>query len=94
MGGAMDLVSQGRVIVLTTHTTKKSEPKILKQCTLPLTGYKVVDMIITEKCVFKVDKKNGLILTEIADGVTLEELSHTTGCEFSISPDLKPMQQA
>jgi 3-oxoacid CoA-transferase len=94
MGGAMDLVSQGRVIVLTTHTTKKNEPKILKECTLPLTGYRVADMIITEKCVFKVDKQNGLILIEIADGVTLDELSRTTDCEFKISPDLKPMQQA
>ena len=95
MGGAMDLVgSQGRVIVLTTHNDKNKEPKILSQCTLPLTGYRVVDMIITEKCVFKVDRQHGLILTEIADDVKISDLTKCTGCDFTISPDLKPMQQA
>ncbi len=95
MGGAMDLVgSQGRVIVLTTHTSKNNEPKILSQCNLPLTGYRVVDMIITEKCVFKVDKHHGLHLIEIADGVKISELLKITGCDFTVSPDLRPMQQA
>ncbi len=96
MGGAMDLVGTGksRVIVLTTHTSKTGEAKILSQCTLPLTGYRVVEMIITEKCVFKVDKREGLTLIEIADGVKLSDLTKTTGCDFKISPGLKPMQQA
>lgn len=95
MGGAMDLVgSQGRVVVLTTHTSNKNEPKILSQCTLPLTGYRVVDTIITELCVFKVDKHEGLILTEIAEGVKMADLTKLTGCEFIVSPDLRPMQQA
>ena len=95
MGGAMDLVgSQGRVIVLTNHTDKYNAPKILSQCTLPLTGYRVVDMIITEKCVFKVDRHQGLILTEIAEGENIGVLAKSTGCNFKISPDLKIMQQA
>jgi 3-oxoacid CoA-transferase len=95
MGGAMDLVgSQGRVVVLTTHTAKNNEPKIVTQCNLPLTGYRAVDMIITDKCVFKVDKEQGLKLIEIADGVKIADLLKITGCDFTIAPDLKPMQQA
>ena len=97
MGGAMDLVSasddESRVIVLTTHCSKTGEPKILEQCSLPLTGYRVVNMIITEKCVFKIDKEKGLVLTEIADGVTVDEVKRTTGCTFIVSPNLKPMGQ-
>ena len=94
MGGAMDLVGGGnRVIVLMTHTSKKGEPKILAQCQLPLTGYRIVDMIITEKCVFKCNKHEGLILTEIAEGVDISEIAKTTACSFKISEDLKPMAQ-
>ena len=87
MGGAMDLVgARGtRVVVLTTHTAKNGQPKILAQCALPLTGYRVVDTIITEKCVFKVDTHEGLTLTEIADGVTIPELTKITGCEFKVN---------
>ncbi|CAF0718051.1 unnamed protein product [Brachionus calyciflorus] len=94
MGGAMDLVGSGnRVVVLMTHTSKKGEPKILAQCQLPLTGYRVVDMIITEKCVFKCDKHEGLILTEIAEGVDISEIAKTTACSFRISENLKQMGQ-
>ena len=57
----------------------------MPQCTLPLTGYKVVEMIITEKCVFKVDKREGLTLIEIADGVEMSDLVATTGCEFKVN---------
>ncbi len=95
MGGAMDLVgSQGRVVVLSTHTDKNNQPKILAQCSLPLTGYRVVDLIITDKCVFKVDKQHGLILIELAEDTSISELTKITGSDFIISPDLKPMQQA
>lgn len=59
-----------------------------------MTGYRVVDLIITEKCVFKVDKGQGLILTEIADGVKIDEIMKKTGCDFKIAEDLKPMGQA
>lgn len=94
MGGAMDLVAgRQRVVVLMTHTSKTGEHKILSQCDLPLTGYRVVDMIITDKAVFEVDKKAGLTLTELADGVTLDEITKSTGCDFKVAKDLKPMGQ-
>lgn len=94
MGGAMDLVSSGnKVIVTMEHTAKGGGHKILEQCTLPLTGVQCVDMIITDKCVFEVNKENGLILTELADGVSVEDIIYSTGCEFEVSEDLKVMGQ-
>jgi 3-oxoacid CoA-transferase subunit B len=76
MGGAMDLVAGvKRVIVVMEHTSKDGQPKLLKQCSLPLTGQRVVDMVITELGVFAVDKTGagGVTVVELADGVTLEE---------------------
>ncbi|XP_022109439.1 succinyl-CoA:3-ketoacid coenzyme A transferase 1, mitochondrial-like [Acanthaster planci] len=95
MGGAMDLVSAARtkVVVTMEHQAKGGKPKILDSCTLPLTGTQCVDMIITEMCVFEVDKETGLTLTEIAEGVTIEDVVEATGCEFEVSADLKPMGQ-
>ncbi|XP_025110701.1 succinyl-CoA:3-ketoacid coenzyme A transferase 1, mitochondrial-like [Pomacea canaliculata] len=95
MGGAMDLVSScsTKVIVTMEHTAKGGKHKILSECDLPLTGKNCVNMIITEKAVFNVDKEEGLTLTEVAEGVELEDVVEATGCEFKISPDLKPMQQ-
>lgn len=97
MGGAMDLVgcssSGTKVVVTMEHTSKSGEPKIVQSCTLPLTGKNCVDMIITEKGVFEVDKENGLTLTEVADGVSVEEILTTTACSFDVSPSLKPMEQ-
>ncbi|RVE51158.1 hypothetical protein evm_004123 [Chilo suppressalis] len=91
MGGAMDLVSAPRtkVVVTMEHTAKNGAHKILPECSLPLTGKNCVDMIITEKCVFEVDKESGLTLTEIADGLTVEDIIVSTGCEFNVSPKLK-----
>lgn len=93
MGGAMDLVSapKTKVVVTMEHTAKNGSHKILPECTLPLTGKNCVDMIITEKCVFEVDKENGLTLTELADGVKVEDIVVSTGSEFNVSPKLKKM---
>jgi len=94
MGGAMDLVSSGtRVVVTMEHNAKDGGFKILDKCTLPLTGKAVVDRIITDLCVFDVDKHTGkLVLVEIAEEVVgVEELRKRTGCGFDVSPDLKKM---
>ena len=84
MGGAMDLVAGvRRVVVVMEHVSKRSEPKILPECTLPLTGAGVVDLIITDLCVFSCDRKNGgLALLELAPGVTLEEVTRHTAAAF------------
>uniref|UniRef100_A0A9L0IBS6 3-oxoacid CoA-transferase 1 n=1 Tax=Equus asinus TaxID=9793 RepID=A0A9L0IBS6_EQUAS len=95
MGGAMDLVSSAktRVVVTMEHSTKANEPKILEKCTMPLTGKRCVDRIITERAVFDVDKKRGLTLTELWEGLTVEDIRKSTGSTFAVSPDLRPMQQ-
>jgi 3-oxoacid CoA-transferase len=76
------------------HNSKDGGKKILNECSLPLTGKGVVHMIVTEKAVFEVDKETGLTLTEIADGITMEDMVASTGAEFRVAEDLKPMQQA
>ena len=86
MGGAMDLVhGASKIIAMTDHITKKGAPKILKECRLPLTGAKCVDMIVTTHAVFSVDPEEGLTLIECADGVTVEELREITEADFKVA---------
>jgi len=95
MGGAMDLVCSGaRVIVTMEHTDRKGNPKILPECTLPLTGHQVVDTIVTEKGVFEVlPKGEGLVLTEIAEDETVDSIREATLADFTVSDDLCTMLQ-
>src|SRR5881227_2470044 len=91
MGGAMDLVAGARrVIVAMEHTTREGQPKILKKCTLPLTGLKVVDTIVTEMAYIRVST-TGLVLEEVAPGLTAEDVQRATEATLLTSPDLKTM---
>ena len=84
MGGAMDLVAGARrVIIAMEHTTKDGGHKILPKCTLPLTGLKVVHMIVTELAVIEVTPR-GLVLKEIASGITIDEVRRATGAELIV----------
>ncbi|HCX14636.1 MAG TPA: succinyl-CoA--3-ketoacid-CoA transferase [Rhodospirillaceae bacterium] len=89
MGGAMDLVAGvPRLVILMEHVNKSGEHKILKECTLPLTGKGVVNMIISDLCVFEVSRP-GLMLMEIAPNVTIDEIQEKTGPEFKVCPELE-----
>ena len=85
MGGAMDLVAGvKKIVVVMEHTNKAGESKILKKCDLPLTGTECVDMIISDLCVFTLERgKKGLTLVELAPGVTLEEVTAKTRATFT-----------
>ncbi|KAI0127200.1 succinyl-CoA:3-ketoacid-coenzyme A transferase [Xylariales sp. AK1849] len=92
MGGAMDLVSnpdQTKIVVATEHVDKKGKSKIVQDCKLPLTGKGVVSTIITDMAVFQVDRiKGGLTLTEIAEGLGLEDVKKNTDADFAVADDL------
>lgn len=92
MGGAMDLVTGAKkVIVATEHCTKKGDSKILKECIYPLTGANVVNVIVTELAYMTVTDK-GLVLNEIAPGVTVEEVVNKTEAELIIPENVKVME--
>ncbi len=91
MGGAMDLVAGARrVIIAMEHATRDGQPKILKKCTLPLTGVKVVDTIVTEMAYIRVTHE-GLVLEEVAPGLTAEDVQRATEARLHVSPTLKTM---
>ncbi|KAJ4311603.1 hypothetical protein N0V94_007867 [Neodidymelliopsis sp. IMI 364377] len=96
MGGAMDLVSNPeatKVVVATEHVAKDGSSKIVQECKLPLTGAKCVSTIITDLCVFEVDRVNGgLTLTEVAPGVTVEQVREKTDAEFKVADNLRSME--
>lgn len=85
MGGAMDLVANvKRVVVLMEHVAKDGTPKLLKQCSFPLTGIACVDRVITDLCIMDIDSQ-GMHLIKIADGVTLDEIKAKTEAEFTVN---------
>jgi 3-oxoacid CoA-transferase subunit B len=91
MGGAMDLVAGAkRVIVAMEHITKHGDPKILKRCTLPLTGVGVVDTIVTEMAYIRITRE-GLVLEEVAEGLTADDVQRATGADLMVSGGLKTM---
>lgn len=86
MGGAMDLVAgTKRVIVAMEHCNKKGDAKILSQCNLPLTGSACVDMVVTDLGVFNIQRGQGMTLTELAPGVSLQEVKDKTEAKFDVS---------
>ncbi len=92
MGGAMDLVAGARrVIIAMEHCTKEGQPKILRKCTLPLTGMHVVNTIVTDMALIQV-MPTGLVLEETAPGLTVEDVQRATQPELMISPVLKVME--
>ena len=91
MGGAMDLVASARrLVVAMEHTTKSGGPKILNKCTLPITGFRVVKMIVTEMAVISVTPQ-GLVVEEIAPDVTVEELRTATQAELIVPDNVRTM---
>ncbi|MGC9292365.1 MAG: CoA transferase subunit B [Acidobacteriaceae bacterium] len=93
MGGAMDLVASARrVVIAMEHTSKDGRPKILKRCTLPMTGLRVVDTIVTELAYIRVTPE-GLVLEEVAPGETAESVQAVTGARLIVSPHLRAMPQ-
>ncbi len=91
MGGAMDIIcGVPNVIIATRHCNKNGDPKIVKSCSYPLTGVGVVNTIITEYCVMEIRDKH-LVLTELRDDITVEELQKITGAPFEVAKDCKEM---
>ncbi len=90
IGGSMDLVVGAKKVIVAMEHLSKDEIKIVQKCDLPLTGYREVNLIITERCVFEVTK-DGLVMTEINPMFSVEDIKASTGAEFKVAPDLKSM---
>lgn len=88
MGGAMDLVSGVKRVIVTMEHTNKGKPKIMEKCTIPITGSKCIDTVITEQAVFRM-RDGELVLTEIAKEFSLEQVLANTGYKPKIADDLK-----
>ncbi len=91
MGGAMDLVAGAKRVIIAMEHTAKGKPKIVKECTLPLTGVGVVNTVITELGVIEVTPE-GLVLTEVAPGVTPEEVQEATDARLSVAKELREVK--
>src|SRR5690554_5678611 len=91
MGGAMDLLVGAKKVIVAMQHSSNGKPKILKRCTLPFTAVKEVDMIVTELGVMQITEK-GILLTEIAPGVTVEEIQAATEATLIISDNLKTIE--
>lgn len=94
----MDLVgnpSKTKIVVATEHVARDGSAKIVQECALPLTGARVVSTIITDLCVFEVDREGaqgGLTLVELAPGVTVEEVREKTDARFEVAESLGEME--
>lgn len=91
MGGSMDLIVGAKKVIVAMEHTNKGAIKIVKKCDLPLTAYKEVDLIITERCVFNITPQ-GLVLSEINPLFTIEDIKTCTDASFSVSPEIKFME--
>ena len=91
MGGSMDLIVGAKKVIVAMEHLSKDQIKIVKKCNLPLTAYREVNLIITERCVLKV-MPTGLLLTEINPMYTVEDIKNSTTADFTVSPDLKYME--
>lgn len=91
MGGAMDLVYGARKVIVTVEHYGKAGSKILKKCRLPVTGQGVVDVIITDKAVFEVTG-DGLMLAEVAEGLTVDDIREITEADFVVAKNIRPYQ--
>ncbi|SMH35750.1 3-oxoacid CoA-transferase subunit B [Azospirillum agricola] len=90
MGGAMDLVTGAKRVIVAMQHSAKGESKIVKRCTLPLTSVRRVDLVVTDLAVIE-PTASGLLLKETAPGVTVEQVIANTGAELIVSPDLRTM---
>lgn len=91
MGGSMDLVVGAKKVIVAMEHTSKGQMKILKKCNLPLTAYREVNLIITERCVFKVTSE-GLLLTDINPMFTIDEIKESVTADFKISENIRYME--